>query len=63
MLCGIVTETLALSFMMWRTNWDEEVFFILVKILCLENITRYLQNQRVNYDYIDIKQRLMKLSC
>ncbi|KAL8489110.1 hypothetical protein ACS0TY_025131 [Phlomoides rotata] len=25
MLCGVVTETLALSFMMWRTNWDEEV--------------------------------------
>ncbi|KAL3841100.1 hypothetical protein ACJIZ3_025691 [Penstemon smallii] len=25
MLMGVVTETLALSFMMWRTNWDEEV--------------------------------------
>ncbi|KAI3444235.1 hypothetical protein Pfo_000900 [Paulownia fortunei] len=25
MLCGVITETLALSFMMWRTNWDEEV--------------------------------------
>ncbi|KAG6411815.1 hypothetical protein SASPL_129899 [Salvia splendens] len=25
MLCGVVTETIALSFMMWRTNWDEEV--------------------------------------
>ncbi|KAL0404729.1 UNVERIFIED_CONTAM: protein DETOXIFICATION 24, partial [Sesamum radiatum] len=24
MLCGVVTETLALSFLMWRTNWDEE---------------------------------------
>lgn len=25
MLCGVITETMALSFMMWRTNWDEEV--------------------------------------
>ncbi|KAK4404663.1 protein DETOXIFICATION 24 [Sesamum angolense] len=25
MLCGVITETLALSFLMWRTNWDEEV--------------------------------------
>ncbi|KAL2480858.1 MATE efflux family protein [Abeliophyllum distichum] len=25
MLCGVVTETLALSFMIWRTNWDQEV--------------------------------------
>ncbi|KAL1531119.1 protein DETOXIFICATION 25-like isoform X1 [Salvia divinorum] len=25
MLCGVITETIALSFMMWRTNWDEEV--------------------------------------
>lgn len=25
MLTGVVTETMALSFMMWRTNWDEEV--------------------------------------
>ncbi|KAL7138214.1 hypothetical protein ABFS83_10G148700 [Erythranthe nasuta] len=25
MLSGVVAETLALSFMMWRTNWDEEV--------------------------------------
>ncbi|CAA3023121.1 DETOXIFICATION 24-like [Olea europaea subsp. europaea] len=26
MLCGVVAETLALSFMTWRTNWDQEVF-------------------------------------
>ncbi|KAL0383342.1 UNVERIFIED_CONTAM: protein DETOXIFICATION 24 [Sesamum calycinum] len=25
MICGVVTETLALSFMVWRTDWDEEV--------------------------------------
>ncbi|CAA3023122.1 DETOXIFICATION 24-like [Olea europaea subsp. europaea] len=25
MLCGVVAETLALSFMIWRTNWDHEV--------------------------------------
>ncbi|XP_073317004.1 protein DETOXIFICATION 24-like [Primulina huaijiensis] len=25
MLCGVITETLALSVMMWRINWDEEV--------------------------------------
>lgn len=25
MLFGVVAETVALSFMMWRTNWDEEV--------------------------------------
>ncbi|PIN20917.1 putative membrane protein, predicted efflux pump [Handroanthus impetiginosus] len=25
MLCGIIAETLALSFMMWWTSWDEEV--------------------------------------
>ncbi|EYU35651.1 hypothetical protein ABFS82_10G145000 [Erythranthe guttata] len=25
MICGVVAETFALSFMMWRTNWDEEV--------------------------------------
>ncbi|GFP82099.1 protein transparent testa 12 [Phtheirospermum japonicum] len=25
MTCGVVTQTLALSFMIWRTNWDEEV--------------------------------------
>ncbi|KAL0383349.1 UNVERIFIED_CONTAM: protein DETOXIFICATION 24 [Sesamum calycinum] len=25
MISGVVTETLALSFMIWRTNWDEEV--------------------------------------
>ncbi|KAL0404702.1 UNVERIFIED_CONTAM: protein DETOXIFICATION 24 [Sesamum radiatum] len=25
MISGVVTETLALSFMVWRTNWDEEV--------------------------------------
>ncbi|KAK4412741.1 protein DETOXIFICATION 24 [Sesamum alatum] len=25
MLCGVITETLVLSFLMWRTNWDEEV--------------------------------------
>ncbi|KZV48781.1 protein TRANSPARENT TESTA 12-like [Dorcoceras hygrometricum] len=27
MLCGVITETLALSIMMWRINWDEEVLF------------------------------------
>ncbi|KAL6525556.1 hypothetical protein OROHE_015863 [Orobanche hederae] len=25
MLCGVICETLVLSFLMWRTNWDEEV--------------------------------------
>lgn len=35
MLCGIITETLALSFMMWRTNWDEEVFLPFTRKLCL----------------------------
>ncbi|XP_073156213.1 protein DETOXIFICATION 25-like [Henckelia pumila] len=25
MLCGVIAETLALSLMMWRINWDEEV--------------------------------------
>ncbi|VFQ67475.1 unnamed protein product [Cuscuta campestris] len=25
MICGVITQTLALCFMMWRTNWDEEV--------------------------------------
>ncbi|KAL0383353.1 UNVERIFIED_CONTAM: protein DETOXIFICATION 24 [Sesamum calycinum] len=25
MLCGVIFETLVLSFLMWRTNWDEEV--------------------------------------
>ncbi|KAL6523321.1 hypothetical protein OROGR_016924 [Orobanche gracilis] len=25
MLCGVICETLVLSFLMWRTNWDDEV--------------------------------------
>ncbi|CAA0809785.1 MATE efflux family protein [Striga hermonthica] len=25
MLCGVIIETFALSFLMWRTNWDDEV--------------------------------------
>ncbi|KAL3632648.1 hypothetical protein CASFOL_025632 [Castilleja foliolosa] len=25
MTCGVVTQTLALSFLIWRTDWDEEV--------------------------------------
>ncbi|GFP82104.1 protein transparent testa 12 [Phtheirospermum japonicum] len=25
MLCGVICETMVLSFLMWRTNWDEEV--------------------------------------
>ncbi|GFP82097.1 protein transparent testa 12 [Phtheirospermum japonicum] len=25
MTCGVVTQTLALGFMIWRTDWDEEV--------------------------------------
>ncbi|KAH6818635.1 MATE efflux family protein [Perilla frutescens var. frutescens] len=24
--CGVVTQTLSLSYMVWRTNWDQEVF-------------------------------------
>ncbi|KAL2480859.1 MATE efflux family protein [Abeliophyllum distichum] len=25
MMCGVATQTIALTFMAWRTNWDEEV--------------------------------------
>ncbi|EYU35647.1 hypothetical protein MIMGU_mgv1a0116472mg, partial [Erythranthe guttata] len=25
MMIGVVTETVALSFMTWKTNWNEEV--------------------------------------
>ncbi|CAI9782916.1 unnamed protein product [Fraxinus pennsylvanica] len=32
MLCGVVAETLALSFMMWRTNWDHEVAKALARL-------------------------------
>ncbi|KAK4479191.1 hypothetical protein RD792_014702, partial [Penstemon davidsonii] len=27
MICGVITETIALSYMMYRTNWDEEVLY------------------------------------
>ncbi|KAI3444233.1 hypothetical protein Pfo_000898 [Paulownia fortunei] len=32
MISGVVTETLALSFMTWRTNWDEEVSKTLARL-------------------------------
>ncbi|XP_011069992.1 protein DETOXIFICATION 24-like [Sesamum indicum] len=32
MISGVVAETLALSFMIWRTNWDEEVSITLARL-------------------------------
>ncbi|XP_020553828.1 protein DETOXIFICATION 24-like, partial [Sesamum indicum] len=32
MVSGVVTETLALSFMIWRANWDEEVLITSVRL-------------------------------